>query len=171
MDAEIPHHDSGVIFFVPDPDLDQESNLRNREDALRALISDCHQHLPHRFSVLDANWMGALTHHLSGLIETRIALVRDWINANTSRFKDFDDVQRLRRTADIAYLDVSASTQVCGMECTNCSLACTRPKNHPLDHTCGTSHKCWMQCEITEQHSLPQACGLPWVDFIITVQW
>ena len=171
MDAEIPHHDSGVIFFVPDPDLDQESNLRNREDALRALISDCHQHLPHRFSVLDANWMGALTHHLSGLIETRIALVRDWINANTSRFKDFDDGQRLRRTADIAYLDVSASIQVCGMECTNCSLACTRPKNHPLDHTCGTSHKCWMQCEITEQHSLPQACGLPWVDFIITVQW
>ncbi|ETW76254.1 hypothetical protein HETIRDRAFT_53756 [Heterobasidion irregulare TC 32-1] len=109
----------------------------------------------------DCEPLKALTHHLSGLIETRITLVRDWLSANTSRFKDFDDVQRLRRTADIAYLDVLASVQVCSMQCLNCSLACIRPKNHPLDHMCGTSHRCWRQCEISEQHSSPKDCGLP----------
>lgn len=141
--------------------MDQESNWQKREAVLQSLISECQQHIPHRFSVLETDWIDSLKRHLSELLEARVEHVRNWIFANTTRFRDNDDVRLLLRAANVAYLDVSASVQVCGIECANCSLSCTRPKNHPLDHTCGTSHRCWLQCEITEQHLEPKDCGLP----------
>lgn len=141
--------------------MDQESNWQSREAILQSLIDECQEQIPDRFSSPETDWINALKHRLSELLEARIQHVRDWIMANTTRFRDNSDIQLLYRAADVAYLDVSASAQVCGIECADCSLLCIRPKNHPLDHACGTSHRCWRQCEIVEEHSAPKDCGLP----------
>lgn len=89
--------------------------------------------------------------------------VRQWLATNTGRFSDHEDIKALLNSAEHLYTEMEVAVQPCGSPCASCHLSCLRPKNHPLQHDCKTSHACFEQCDMVEEHATPVLCGLPYV--------
>lgn len=105
--------------------------------------------------------MQQLQEMLRRLLDARLSHVRQWLGANTDRFRDHEDIKALIRSAEHLFAEMEGAVRLCGSRCAECHLSCLRPRHHPLSHDCQTSHRCPGNCEMSEEHSAPVQCGLP----------
>lgn len=119
--------------------------------------------LPRRLSISDVDWSQQLRDILGRLLQARVDHVRQWLITNTVRFGEHEDIKALLHSAEQLYAEMEVAVQACGLPCATCHLLCLRPRNHPLQHDCKTSHACLEQCDMIEEHGTFVLCGLPYV--------
>lgn len=127
--------------------------------------------LPRRLSISDADWLQQLRDTLKRLLDARVDRVRQWLAANTERFGNHEDIKTVLHSVEHLYTEMEVAVQPCGASCASCHLSCLRPKNHPLQHDCETSHACSEQCDMVEEHVTPVLCGLPYVHSHNSLWW
>ncbi|QRW25749.1 cytochrome P450 family protein [Rhizoctonia solani] len=77
-------------------------------------------------------------------LDHRLTLVRNWVNVNIERFPQGNqDIRNLTNKLDAA------------------SLGMRNAVRHSGEHSCGTNHQCVLDCEVAEEHSQREPCGLP----------
>ena len=115
-----------------------------------------------RRSVDDSKWISDLEHHLTHLVDLRVAHVEKWLNLNTQSFRaKSDSMKELRRAFNTAVLHLRASIQLCQSQCTKCNLHCVRNSSHKGDHDCLTSHECLDDCAFCDEELSESKCGQP----------
>ncbi|EIN14302.1 hypothetical protein PUNSTDRAFT_41556 [Punctularia strigosozonata HHB-11173 SS5] len=111
----------------------------------------------------DSDWLSQLNAYLEHTVDLRVQHVQAWLSTNTTRLPVADaNVDSLRRSFDSMVIDLRASTQLCGIQCSTCSLYCLRLRHHTGDHDCQTSHQCIHTCQFVEECSNQEKCGLPY---------
>lgn len=118
-----------------------------------------------RADLADREWIEDLDRYLNGLANDRVDRVREWLQANTVRFKtDSPQFEEVRRLQDDLVVSLRANIRLCALQCAECQLLCLRPKHHDGDHDCCTTHHCVRFCQFAEEHgSNLEPCGLPCV--------
>ncbi|KAH8830110.1 hypothetical protein DL96DRAFT_1668099 [Flagelloscypha sp. PMI_526] len=159
-DTVIPSQDNNVTFVFGQDSIDSRNRVLQRLFGLWEGFSL-------RSSRLEAEWIQHLSGYLSGLADDRIQHVRDWIDANTERFKDGQQhaaIDEVYRHFESLAMELKVNVDLCKLQCEMCSLKCLKHRSHEVSdsHDCGTSHFCQHWCEFEEEHvDGAVRCGYP----------
>jgi hypothetical protein len=151
------------LFFVPKfSGKDVSENEALAEQALEALVQTCGLAPSNRFQMADATYLEDLQSGINAALDTRLALVQQWMTVNVERFPPGNqDIRNLIGRFNTAALAMRAAARLCSSGCSNCQLLCLRTHRHSGDHSCGTDHRCVFDCAVSEEHVQREACGLP----------
>ncbi|KAF8685043.1 hypothetical protein RHS04_00827 [Rhizoctonia solani] len=144
-DAELETPEFMPSLFVPEfaTGNDAESEAL-AEQSLRALVQACEQIIHTRHQVPDTMFIEGLQTSIYEALDHRLTLVRNWVNVNIERFPQGNqDIRNLTNKLDAA------------------SLGMRNAVRHSGEHSCGTNHQCVLDCEVAEEHSQREPCGLP----------
>ena len=119
-----------------------------------------------RYKASEADFISDYNEFLQGLVKERLELVGGWLQANTARFGEHSEVQRLMRAFKEHGEEIKGSTLLCGSRCGSCGLLCLEMRRHEGDHDCKTTHRCPHPCERLGDHEdidmdHPPLCQLP----------
>ncbi|CAE6486842.1 unnamed protein product [Rhizoctonia solani] len=162
-DEELPASKDIPPLFVPE--LSEATTADNEvltEQALHSLIHMCGPASDTRHRTPDATYVKLLQNRLYEILDQRLSLVQQWMRVNIdSSSLDDPDIRNLTGKFDAAALSMRAAVRLCFLECSLCQLLCLRAYSHSGDHSCGTNHMCVLSCEVVEEHSQREPCGLP----------
>ena len=123
-----------------------------REHMLTVLRTAWEGHASRQY-ITEAEWIAGLTQHLEGIVNLRIAHVREWLDQNLSRFQSIDAgvgsnarIDELRRHFESSIVDLRGYVQLCGMTCVECQLRCVKGRVHEGAHDCQSDHLCLHEC-------------------------
>ena len=112
-----------------------------------------------RQHIIEAEWIAGLTQHLEGIVNLRVAHVREWLDQNLSRFQAAGDgdgshasIDELRRLFESVIVDLGNNVQLCGMTCADCQLRCVKSLVHEGAHDCQSDHLCVQECDFCLTH-------------------
>ncbi|KAH7337761.1 hypothetical protein B0J17DRAFT_664159 [Rhizoctonia solani] len=162
-DEELPTSNEMPPLFVPEfSGANAAENEVLAEKALHSLIHTCGPAIDARHRMLDASYIKLLQNRLYETLDQRLSLVQEWMRVNTEHFpSDDQDIHNLTRKFDTAALGMRTAMRLCSLECSLCQLLCLRAYRHSGSHSCGTNHMCILSCEVVEDHSQREPCGLP----------
>ncbi|KAI0774120.1 hypothetical protein C8Q74DRAFT_810377 [Fomes fomentarius] len=152
--------DTGSYFYIPDNG--PQGQPASQDDAIHELCLACPSYCT-RFDITENKWSGQIQAYLDKLIDLRIAHVQAWLSANTANFPaTHADIQGLYRTFDSLAIDLKATFQLCGAQCSSCKLNCILGRHHDGEHNCQTDHHCPHTCQFTEgvEHDEHEPCSL-----------
>ncbi|KIK82025.1 hypothetical protein PAXRUDRAFT_832450 [Paxillus rubicundulus Ve08.2h10] len=143
-------------FFLVTGHVDEVS----RENMLSVLcqtwvLASPRQHVP------DPEWVYGLSQHLETIANMRIEHVREWLDANLSRFQaGHASIEDLHRTFENATVDLKSNVTLCKLQCSSCQLLCIRSRFHQGQHECQTDHSCIHECEYCLDNSAHKGCTM-----------
>ena len=124
----------------------------SREHMLTVLRTAWEGHTSRQY-ITEAEWIAGLTQHLEGIVNLRIAHVREWLDQNQSRFQAADGgggsnarIDELNRRFESSIVDLRCNVRLCGMECAECQLRCVKGRAHEGTHDCQSDHVCVHNC-------------------------
>ena len=162
-DEELPTPNRMSPLFVPDfSDANAAENEVLAEEALHSLIQTCGPAVHTRYHMPDATYVEALQNRLNEILDERLSLVQQWTSVNIERFPSGNqDIRNLAGKLSMAGLAMRTAMRLCSSGCSECRLLCLRAYRHSGEHSCGTDHRCVASCEVFEEHSQREPCGLP----------
>lgn len=151
--------DTPAVFFLSN---DGKEYPDEQEKHLQDLVSSWESY-DARLDDQEEKWVQRLCDHLDTLANNRINYVREWLEANTIRFKsDSTEFDALRRHFDTLSVALKGSVRICKLQCAQCQLLCLQPRHHEGQHNCRTSHTCHHNCRYVDEHpEMAELCGLP----------
>jgi hypothetical protein len=159
---ELPTSGRMPLFFVPElSNGDAAGNEKLLGRTLEALIQTCGPDPDARAHIPDASYLKAVQNGVYEALDKRLDLVQQWITVNVERFTQGNqDIRNLTEKLKAAALSMRAALRLCLHRCSECQLLCLRTYRHSGDHSCGTDHLCASDCEVVEEHSQREPCGL-----------
>ena len=125
----------------------------SRERMLTVLRTAWKGHASRQY-ITEAEWIAGLTQHLEGIVNLRVAHVREWLDQNLPRFQAVGDgdtshasIDGLKRQFEGSIVDLRGNVQVCGMTCAGCQLQCVKGRVHEGVHDCQSDHLCVHECD------------------------
>ncbi|KAI0317532.1 hypothetical protein OF83DRAFT_1171919 [Amylostereum chailletii] len=149
-DIAIDCPDSEAVFFIAGSD----TNDTNREQTL-GVLRGAWDKQGERQLVPDPDYVSGLSEHLGQLVDLRTGHVRQWVEANLTRFQSVGhaSIDELRRILDNAIIDLRAGVQLCKVQCSSCNLLCVQSRLHEGPHDCDTDHNCIHNCSYCEEEA------------------
>lgn len=150
-------------FYLSDLEDDEETASIRKEEQLQVLLQPFLS-TSDQFSGAQAEWIKYLQERVQELVHARTKLIRAWVDTNLSRFdKDLAHVQGVYKKLEESSVKLMANVKLCGLQCSECHLACISVYRHDGPHNCRTSHRCLCPCDQANDHSQRSIpiCGLP----------
>ncbi|KEP46676.1 putative cytochrome P450 family protein, partial [Rhizoctonia solani 123E] len=162
-DEELPTPNQMPPLFVPEfSGANATENEVLAEQALQSLIHICGPAVHTRYQIPDTSYIEVLQTRLHEILDERLSLVQRWTGVNIERFPAGNqDIRNLTAKLNTAALAMRAAVKLCASGCSECRLLCLRAHRHSGEHSCGTNHRCVASCEVAEEHSQREPCGLP----------
>ncbi|KAJ1300982.1 hypothetical protein OPQ81_003406 [Rhizoctonia solani] len=161
-DEEFPTPSHIPPLFVPEfSGANAAENELLAEQALQSLIHTCGPAMHNRYKMPDASYVEALRNLLYEILDEPLSLVQQWMSVNIERFPSGNqDIRNLTGKLNTASLAMRTTVRLCSTVCSECQLLCLRAYRHSGEHSCGTDHRCVSPCEVAEEHSQREPCGL-----------
>ncbi|CAE6371963.1 unnamed protein product [Rhizoctonia solani] len=161
-DEDLETPDYMPSLFVPEFAVNNATQSEAlAEQALRTLIQNHGQTVHTRQHILESLYIKALQESIYETLYQRLSLVQKWIQVNTQRFPpENQDIRSLTTKIQAASQGMRSALRLCSSGCSNCQLMCLRAYRHSGEHSCGTSHQCIFDCDVSEEHSHRESCGL-----------
>ncbi|KAH7337773.1 hypothetical protein B0J17DRAFT_573266 [Rhizoctonia solani] len=162
-DAELDTPEFMPVLFVPEFATENVTESEAlAEQALNALVGACEQTLHTRHQIPDSSYAETLQKSIYEALDQRLSLVQKWVSVNIERFPSANqDIRNLITKLHTASLGMRNAVRLCSSGCSRCQLLCLRAYRHSGEHSCGTSHQCIFDCEVADEHSQRELCGLP----------
>ena len=106
--------DSAAVFFLSN---DGAEKPEEQEKHLQDLLQSW-ENYDIRLVKQEGTWLQDLVDHLDNLAKNRVEHVREWLEANTIRFKsDGTEFETLRREFDKLSVALRGSVRLCKLQC------------------------------------------------------